>query len=1198
MKLIVQKQKVRISIVLFIGFLSLKFSALSQYVPTLLYPHNNEITTSTTIKFTWNKDYYNTVQYEFQLSTDTNFITLLYSANTNYNWYTPPALVGVGQKHFWRVRSIFNAVPSPWSTTRSFLLFNPNSINGLTLWLNPSLNVSLAGANVQSVSDQSGNLNNAFQNNNTQRPLFIASDSLTNNKPIFRFDGTDDFLEILDNFSIDYTDQFSMHVLVKPTILATNKTILAKWDYQTQGSWVFQTDFATSNQLMFAPALLINDAGNQKVITTNANMQLLQPSILNLVYNGTLANKVKYYKNSTSLNTSIVNAIPSVLPNSTASLKIGKFGGIITRYYQGDIGEILIYNNELSLPNKSLVDSYLRYKYAPPVSLGKDTIMPSNSLCTIFQLKAQSKYAAYLWSNGTTASKLIVNKPGTYWLTATDFLGNVTVDSIIIYPPHKDNFPQFSGILCAGNNIQWQTSYPPANYTFLWQNGATTNNFNITQSGSYYLKITDATGCFIRTDTLVITVDSYPFSANLGPDTTLCTNNILSLHSGALQTINYLWQDGSTNPTFPIQTSGVYSVQTTNINNCIAQDTINVIVAGIGANLIYSSPPFACQNTSINLTESSTISLPNQILSSTWTFSNGQNFSSSSISVLPTNTGWLSGNISILSTANCIIHDTFSIFIHPRPILTLSNIDDCSNDNISFQANNIGNAALNNYQWNFGQASSGALNTSILASPTHLFGAAGTYNIELIASDVYGCLDTIIDPLYIFPAPISQFSFNNTCESNNVLFNNTSSVSDTSTIILNSWDYGDNTQAINPSFAKQYQNFGQYNVQLIVQSSNGCSDTSIQTITIHPNPILDWMVGPSCKNSWTTFTDSSTIPLGTIIGTNWEVNLQYNYPFSNSSYQFLTNGIQYVTLSVTSDQGCISDTLILVDVKPGLSTAFTVNPQVCLAGSEATFTPTGFGYNSLQWQIGNEAIDTLNAIQYFVPDSLQDDTLEVLCIGSNAIGCIDTTIVTVPILGRVLELGISQLYLSEINGQSFVGVTLENQGTILIDSCTLRLSLSNNVLFENLCTQVILPGQNYIYVFPSSPMLGSLGQNEVSDLLCVNAEVEPFENIKEESLLNNQGCLLLEGQLFDLTNPSPNPAAESTMVQLIVSEQMVITMDSYNLQGQKIATILDHVMFEEGTYSIEIDLAKYAKGNYYLEVGDGTTSIKKSLLRW
>lgn len=379
------------SILLCIFSLFFTSTLFSQYVPSLLYPHNNETTTSTTITFTWNKDFYNTIQYEFQLSTDTNFITLITNINTNYNWYTPPTLSGVGQKHFWRVRSIFNTVASPWSTTRSFLLFNPNSINGLTLWLNPSLNVSLAGANVQSVSDQSGNLNNAFQNNNTQRPLFIASDSLMNNKPIFRFDGTDDFLEILDNFSIDYTDQFSMHVLVKPTIISVNKTIMAKWDYQTQGSWAFQTDFATSNQLMFAPALSINDAGNQKALTTNANMTLLKPSLLTLVYNGNFVPKVKFFKNFNLLTSTTENIIPSILPNSTATLKIGKYGGVATRYYQGDIGEILIFNNELSLPNKSLVDSYLRYRYAPPVSLGKDTIMPSNSLCTIFQLKAQSK---------------------------------------------------------------------------------------------------------------------------------------------------------------------------------------------------------------------------------------------------------------------------------------------------------------------------------------------------------------------------------------------------------------------------------------------------------------------------------------------------------------------------------------------------------------------------------------------------------------------------------------------------------------------------------------------------------------------------------------------------------------------------------------------------------------------------------------
>ena len=62
----------------------------------------------------------------------------------------------------------------------------------------------------------------------------------------------------------------------------------------------------------------------------------------------------------------------------------------------------------------------------------------------------------------------------------------------------------------------------------------------------------------------------------------LCTSNIIALQSGALQTNTYLWQDGSSNPTLSVQTSGVYSVQTININNCIAQDTVNVIVAGVG----------------------------------------------------------------------------------------------------------------------------------------------------------------------------------------------------------------------------------------------------------------------------------------------------------------------------------------------------------------------------------------------------------------------------------------------------------------------------------------------------------------------------------------------------------------------------------------------------------------------------------------
>lgn len=458
-------------------------------------------------------------------------------------------------------------------------------------------------------------------------------------------------------------------------------------------------------------------------------------------------------------------------------------------------------------------------------------------------------------------------------------------------------------------------------------------------------------------------------------------------------------------------------------------------------------------------------------------------------------------------------------------------------------------------------------------------------------------MDTATHSVVLVPAPTAQFSVTQYCEQTTIPYNNSSFSNDTSSLIQYHWSFGDGQTDTLQQPTNYYAQEGMYPNQLIVVASNGCSDTTTQTITIQPSPLLSWNLSPSCKDLPTVFESTSTIPSGSIDSTQWLVNLQFPFEGTQGSYTFLTHGFQYLNLSATSDLGCSSDTLIMVYVNTGLNTTFTVNPEICLAGSEVTFTPTGFGYNAMQWQIGNEIIDTLNAVTVLAPDSLEGDTLLVYCIGTNAFGCVDTTWVPVPVRERTLELAVSQLYLSEINGQSFVGVTLSNQGSITIDSCLLRMSLSNSVIFENLATQTILPGTNYIYVFPSSPLLNSLSQNEISDVLCVSAQVELYEGIDEGTLMNNQGCLLLEDQSFDITNPSPNPAAESTNVQLIVSEPMEITMTSYSLQGQKIAHILDHKLFEAGTYSIEIDISKYAKGNYYLEVGNGTTFLKKSLLR-
>ncbi len=1164
---------------IFITFFLLMFGFLKLHAQPLsaILPKNNANIPTFSVAFQWNS-LTGATGYKVMVASDTSF-TLNYAESPILGVTNWSSFVSQPGKFYWKVQGT-TALGTTYSPIYAFTYFVPNHLNTNTLWLKADGGISLDASNkVQNWTDLSGNGNVFAQPTAAKRPIITANS--VNGYPSVNFQGNQ-FLNGGDVLDLGFNSR-SMFLIGK--MGASNQTFFAK---SKAGAFTYR--YALLKDVANTAFLFHADIQSSVYSTFNTT----NFGFYNAFTNRAVGNNYSSVNNNL-LGTSSFN--PAIPIDSPYRFLIGAYNNATDNGellpLVGNICEIVFIDSHDSTEiNK--VRSYLQHKYSPPLNLGAD-IKVTNGFCAQ-NLTATAGFSNYLWNSGATTQTISANQTGYYWVSAKDPFGFTWSDTI--YLSYPDVTPPVSTILCANATVQWNTGLG-AGFTHVWSTGATQNSISISQPGNYSVSVVGAGGCPYNSGNIYFNLDNYPNTTYLGQDTAVCVGNTIGLQIGAGQTTQYLWQDGSTNPQYAATNQGTYTISltSTNVNGCVAQDTMQITVAGFAPQLNYSISASGCTNAPIWFANNSTVPPPSLLEGIQWSFDNGQTFSSNNGQFQPNAVGWIYGEIEAIATGNCISRDTFSTFIFAPPNVQISNTGFCENENIAFEATDSNGVALTDFSWNFGQPSA-PNNLDTLENPIHLYQSPGNYNITLTATDANGCLDTANHSLSLLTAPTSQFSVTQFCEQTNIPYNNTSFSNDTSLIVQFHWEFGDgNTDSlINPTHL--YAQEGVYSNQLIAVSSNGCSDTISQTIQIQPSPVLSWNLSPSCKDLPTVFESTSTIPSGSIDSTQWLINLQFPFEETQGAYTFLTNGIQYLNLTAISDLGCSADTLILVNVNPGLSTAFTVNPQVCLAGSEATFTPTGFGYNSLQWQIGSEAIDTLNAFLYLVPDSLQNDTLEVLCIGSNAVGCVDTTIVTVPILGRALELGISQLYLSEINGQSFVGVTLENQGTILIDSCTLRLSLSNNVLFENLCTQVILPGQNYIYVFPSSPMLGSLGQNEISDLLCVNAVVETFENIKEESLLNNQGCLLLEGQLFDLTNPSPNPAAESTMVQLIVSEPMTITMDSYNLQGQKIATILDHVMLEEGTYSIEIDLAKYAKGNYYLEVGKGTTSIKKSLLRW
>lgn len=235
----------------------------------------------------------------------------------------------------------------------------------------------------------------------------------------------------------------------------------------------------------------------------------------------------------------------------------------------------------------------------------------------------------------------------------------------------------------------------------------------------------------------------------------------------------------------------------------------------------------------------------------------------------------------------------------------------------------------------------GQLNT---LNPYVLSSNSGMY--ILTVTNEIGCEKSDSAFVTALQQPIADFTFSNNCHGFSSLFTDVSSIDVGSTIISWNWLFEDGDVSSVQSPIKTFTDDGNYNVQLVVVSNSGCSDTVENEITIYPKPVASFTIQNTCLGELSQFTNTSNVTApDEITNWNWIFGDNQISVLENPNHSFVSDNQFSNELIVTTNNGC-KDTVVEVN---------TVWPLPII----------GFDYNDTCFQnaitfINNSTISNLN----------------------------------------------------------------------------------------------------------------------------------------------------------------------------------------------------------------------------------------------
>ncbi|MEM7656121.1 MAG: PKD domain-containing protein, partial [Bacteroidota bacterium] len=402
--------------------------------------------------------------------------------------------------------------------------------------------------------------------------------------------------------------------------------------------------------------------------------------------------------------------------------------------------------------------------------------------------------------------------------------------------------------------------------------------------------------------------------------------------------------------------------------------------------------------------------------------------------------------------------------------------------------------------WDFGDGI-----TSTNPNPGHTYNAIGHYEVLLVITTDYGCVDSLTDSVFIYPVPQAALLADSLqgCVPFEVNFLDQS----TNASGYEWWVAGDTI--FDPGFSYLFTSppDTSFIVTLIADTADFCFDTTSIQIDIASPPLAnfapDWdqFCGVPALNSFTDLSQSTR-------------QLQYRWEFGdgnssvvpNPNHVYNATGEFVISLEVINDYNCRDTLLDTVNVYPIPEAAILPQPQRGCAPLEVDFLNQSSNYTHALWDFGdgsgNSLADSPSHLYTFA-----DTSFLVKLVVDTANFCFDSTTVRIDVGSAPIANFEASLY--EACGSARVQFTNLSFSAELPISYVWDLGNGITSALENPVTDYTSPGEYVVELVVRNSY-------ECTDTLRQTITIYP-QAVAMFDALPLEGCQPLEVQFSNLS---------------------------------------------------------------------------------